>query len=193
MDVADTAEAAASFERTTKNSSEVLTINVHTDVNRIKGSLRQGGSSVKATDIVSAFVNFQKNYDCVPQKALLCHYSVIDHRIPLPQHVFPSLDTVLATALQALYTSQSQLLTSPMAQAVEDCKMIDTVCDEVRSLDVGNSEAVSKTRLRVQECVNAVDLWRLRQDLLGDAQKLEKKDLKYGYGALFSIRSISSR
>ena len=67
-----------------------------------------------------------------------------------------------------------------MAQAVEDCKMIDTVYDEVRSLDIGNSEAVSKMRLRVQECVNAVDLWRLRHDLLGDARKLEKQDLQYG-------------
>ena len=114
VDVADTAEAAAAFERTTKNSNEVLTINVHSDINRIKGSPRQEGSSVKATNIVSAFENFQKNYDCVPQTALLCHYSFINHRIPLAQHFFESLDKELAILLQALYISQTQLLASPM-------------------------------------------------------------------------------
>ena len=61
--------------------------------------------------------------------------------------------------------------------------MNDAIYDKVRSLDMGNTEAVSKIRLQVLECVNMVDRWRLRHDLLGDAQKLEKKDLKYGYGS----------
>ncbi|KAL8848497.1 MAG: hypothetical protein Q9221_006499 [Calogaya cf. arnoldii] len=53
---------------------------------------------IEVGDVVKAWDHFQANSETSRSIALLCHYSVLDSKFPLPQHQFEFLGSKLSTA-----------------------------------------------------------------------------------------------
>ncbi|MCJ1396857.1 hypothetical protein MMC11_000047 [Xylographa trunciseda] len=177
----DVGEIAATLERSLQNNSDFAQVDIHMEIDRLKGEEPAKRHIFKTDEVLSAFDKFQKDFVTVPFMALLCHYSVISS-FPLPQNQFEYLGGQLAAAYQNLYIAQTDLISSPMVQAASFTHRITKVCDEIKQLDVGNEDAVSETKKHVQECTDETDRWRLRYDLRLDAVKLASKSMADNIG-----------
>ncbi|EXU98772.1 hypothetical protein X797_008246 [Metarhizium robertsii] len=128
----------------------------------------------------AAYDHFVKEYKTEPYIGMLCHYSVVDQRIPIPQKQFSFLGPALELLYQSLYMAQTQLLASPMTQAAGFALKISALCDEIKTIDVADKGGIAQIQARVNECTEEADRWRLRQDLIDDAKKLERKNFSPG-------------
>ena len=169
-------EITASLSKSTQTNQESVSIDINLEIDRLKAAKPEEQHVFKTDEILQAYDEFQKDFETVPILALLCHYSAIDSRCPLPQYQFQYLGGHLALAYQNLYIAQSELLTSAMVQAASSSKKISNVCDQIKALDVGKQEAVIEIQNSVRECLVDTENWRLRYDLRGDARKLVNND-----------------
>ena len=163
------------------NSSKKDGCSIDTDleVDRLSGKDPEKKPHFRIGEIVKAWDHFQDDFQTVPYMALLCHYSVLDPRFPLPQHQFRFLGSQMSSAYQTLYLAQSELSNSRMVQAASCSANVGKACDKIRSLDVNDENAVASMHETVQACVDEVEHWRLRFDLQDDAKKLEDHRIKY--------------
>ena len=116
-------------------------------------------------ELVKAYDNLQENFKTTPYMALLCHYSVLDPRFPLPQTQFKYLGSKLSALYQSLCLAQHELSHSPKIQSASCLTKIAKTCDMIRHLDVYDENAVAKMQKDVQDCLDEVEHWRLRFDL----------------------------
>lgn len=67
-----------------------------------------------------------------------------------------------------------------MTQAAGFALKISALCDEIKTIDVADKGGIAQIQARVNECTEEADHWRLRQDLVDDAKKLERKNFSPG-------------
>ncbi|KAL8884428.1 MAG: hypothetical protein Q9192_006847 [Flavoplaca navasiana] len=127
------------------------------EIDRIGGKDPEKKPHIEMGEVVKAWDHFQADFETTPYMALLCHYSVLDSRFPIPQKQFQYLGPKISAAYQSLYLAQNELSNSLM------------------SLDVNDEAAVAHMHKTVQDCLDDVERWRLRFDLQSDAKKLENK------------------
>ena len=176
----DAKGVSASLESYDSSTKESCSMDMNLEIDRLGGQDAETRPHFKVGELVESYDNFQKNFQTTPYMALLCHYSVLDQRFPLPQNQFRYLGSKLSAAYQSLYLAQNDLSHSSMVQAAGCSATIAKACDMIRLLDVSNEIAVVDMQKKVQDCLDEVELWRLRFDLQSDAKKLENESLKYG-------------
>ena len=154
-------------------------MDMNLEIDRLSDKDAESRPHFEIGELMKAYDNFQKNFKTTPYMALLCHYSVLDPRFPLPQNQFQYLGSKLSALYQSLYLAQHELGHSPMVQSASCSTKITKACDMIRFLDVFDENAVAKMQKEVQDCLDEVERWRLRFDLQSDAKKLENTNLKY--------------
>ena len=173
----DAKSLAASLESENSSNKEHCQMNINLEVDRLEGDSVQHRPHFEIGELTKAYENFQNHFQTTPYVALLCHYSVVDGRFPLPQHQFQYLGSTLSTAYQSLYLAQNELSNSCMAQTTGCAARIAKACDMVKYLDVNDENAMAAVQKEVKECLDEVDRWRLRFDLQNDAKKLARTDI----------------
>ena len=170
---------SAALEVYNSSNKESCSMDMNLETDRLGGQDPETRPHFEVGELVKAYDNFQKNFQTTPYMALLCHYSVLDQRFPLPQNQFQFLGPKLSAEYQSLYLAQEDLSHSPMVQAAGCLTVIAKTCDMIRHLDVSKEKAVADVHKKVQDCLDEVECWRLRFDLQNDARKLENHSLKY--------------
>ncbi|KFG78584.1 hypothetical protein MANI_002969 [Metarhizium anisopliae] len=171
---------SAVFESLSKSSSEWASTDIDIAMSGVKGQPASTSKTNKIDEVQAAYDHFVKEYKTEPYIGMLCHYSVVDQRIPIPQKQFSFLGPALELLYQSLYMAQTQLLASPMTQAAGFALKISALCDEIKTIDVADKGGIAQIQARVNECTEEADRWRLRQDLIDDAKKLERKNFSPG-------------
>ena len=170
---------SASLESYNSTSKESCSMDMSLEIDRLKEKDAESRPKFEIGELMNAYDNFQKNFKTTPYIALLCHYSVLDPRFPLPQIQFQYLGSKLSALYQSLYLAQHELSHSPMVQSASCATKIAKTCDMIKHLDVYDENAVANMQKDVQDCLDEVERWRLRFDLQSDAKKLENTSLKY--------------
>ncbi|KAL8882272.1 MAG: hypothetical protein Q9198_000703 [Flavoplaca austrocitrina] len=164
---------SAALESYNSSNKESCSMDVHLEVDRIGGKDLEKKPHIEVGEVVNAWDRFQADFETTPYMALLCHYSVLDSKFPLPQNQFQYLGSKISAAYQSLYLAQNELSNSLMVQAASCSDSIAKACDLVKFLDVNDEAAVAHMHKTVQDCLDDVERWRLRFDLQSDAKKLE--------------------
>ena len=154
-------------------------MDMHLEVDRIGGKDPEKKPHIEVGEVVKAWDHFQADFETTPYMALLCHYSVLDSKFPLPQNQFQYLGSKISAAYQSLYLAQNELNNSLMVQAASCSDTVAKACDSVKFLDVNDEAAVANMHKTVQDCLDDVERWRLRFDLQSDAKKLENTEMRY--------------
>ncbi|KAL8994485.1 MAG: hypothetical protein Q9169_005558 [Polycauliona sp. 2 TL-2023] len=175
--VGDAKGISAVLEKFTSTKKGSCSMDMSLEIDRISDKDASTKPHFEIGEVVKAWDHFQANFETVPHVALLCPYSVLNSKFPLPQNQFQHLGPVISTAYQNLYLAQNELSNSLMSQAAGYSATISKACDMVRFLDVNNESAVADMRKTVQDCLDEVERWRLRFDLQSDAKKLENKNM----------------
>ena len=170
---------SASLESYNSSSKEHCSMDLNLDIDRLSEKDAESRPRFEIGELVKAYDNFQEHFQTTPYMALLCHYSVLDPRFPLPQSQFQYLGSKLSALYQSLYLAQHELSHSPMVQSASCSTKIAKTCDTIRQLDSYDDDAVANMQKDVQDCLDEVERWRLRFDLQSDAKKLENTSLKY--------------
>ncbi|KAL8834529.1 MAG: hypothetical protein Q9170_003711 [Blastenia crenularia] len=160
-----------------ETSKESCTMDMNLEIDRLAGQIAESRPHFEIGELVKAYDVFQKDFKTTPYMALLCHYSVLDPRFPIPQNQFQYLGSKISAAYQSLYLAQNELSHSPMVQAAAFSAEIAKACDLIKFLDVNDEKAVANMHKSVQDCLDQVERWRLRFDLRSDAKKLEHNHL----------------
>lgn len=183
LEVAATESVSLSttFESLSKQQDDWMSSDVDISLSGVKGQPASTGTTDKIDSMKSSYDYFIKNYETAPYVGLLCHYSVIDTRIPTPQGQFSFLGPVLELLYQSLYMAQTQLLSSPMTQAAQLTPKISSLCDTIKDMDINDAAMLAKMKTEVADCVNEAEKWRLREDLIDDAKKLSNPTLNKRY------------
>ena len=163
-------------------------MDMNLEIDRLSEKDAESRPHFKIGALTNAYDNFQKIFQTTPYIALLCHYSVLDRRFPLPQNQFRYLGSKLSALYQSLYLAQHELSHSPMVQSASCSTKIAKTSDLIKQLDLYDERAVANLQKDVQDCLDEVERWRLRFDLQSDAKKLENTNLKY-YPLNHSFRS----
>ena len=170
---------SASLESYSSSSKEGTSMDMSLEIDRLSEKDAESRPHFEIGELIKSYDNFQKNFQTTPYMALLCHYSVLDRRFPLPQTQFKYLGSKLSALYQSLYLAQHELSPSPMVQSASCSTKVAKTCDMIRHLDVYDENAVANMQKDVQDCLDEVERWRLRFDLQSDAKKLENTKLKY--------------
>ena len=170
---------SASLDSYNSSSEESCSMDMSLEIDRLSEKDAESRPHFEIGELIEAYDNFRENFRTTPYMALLCHYSVLDPRFPLPQTQFKYLGSKLSALYQSLYPAQHELSHSPMVQSARCSTKIAKTCDMIRHLDVYDENAVANMQKDVQDCLDEVEHWRLRFDLQSDAKKLENKSLKY--------------
>jgi hypothetical protein len=148
------------------------------------GSARSGGGTRaiktnKVEEVQMMYENFQENFKTQPYLGLLCHYSALDTsgKVPLPEGQFAHLGPELERMYKSLFTAQIDLATFPMTQTAATAKEIVALCEEITKANLNNETEIEAIGGKVRICLNNVDLWRLRSELLGDVGKLKNNKM----------------
>jgi hypothetical protein len=170
----------ATIDAFSKSSDESISIDIIIDFSGVKSHIPEETKPTKVEEVRFAYETFKKNYVTNPYVGMLCHYSVIDNRLPLPQQQFQHLGPELERLYQSLYMAQTELLASPMKQAADFTPKISALCDEIKMLKMSDSNAINQLKLRVENCTTEANNWRLRSDLVEDVKKLKNEKLNPG-------------
>ncbi|KAL9630413.1 MAG: hypothetical protein Q9204_004732, partial [Flavoplaca sp. TL-2023a] len=154
---------SAALESYNSSNKESCSMDMHLEVDKIGGKDPEKKPHIEVGEVTT------------PYMALLCHYSVLESKFPIPQKQFQYLGSKILTAYQSLYLTQNELSNSLMVQAASCSDTVAKACDLVKSLDVNDEAAVAHMHKTVQDCLDDVERWRLRFDLQSDAKKLENK------------------
>ncbi|KAI9666688.1 MAG: hypothetical protein M1821_004624 [Bathelium mastoideum] len=192
-------EKAGSLNATLESLKQQKTESVKIDVNveisglnnvgneiQLNGAKPEGDAKAvktnKLEEVQKMYDNFQMNFKTQPYLGLLCHYSALDTtgKIPLPANQFAHLGPALEGMYKSLFTAHIDLVTSPMVQAAATSKEIVALCEEITKLNLADITAITAIDSKVRVCLNNVDLWRLRSDLLGDIGKLKNDKMDPG-------------
>lgn len=170
---------SALMESYNSSNKESCSMDMSLEIDRLSEKDAESRPHFEIGELIKAYDNFQKNFKTTPYMALLCHYSVLDPRFPLPQSQFQYLGSKLSALYQSLYLAQHELSHSPMVQSASCSTKIAKACDMIRFLDVYDVNAVANVQKDMQDCLDEVERWRLRFDLQSDAKKLENTSMKY--------------
>ena len=170
---------SASLESYNSSSKGSFSMDMSLEIDRLNEKDAESRPHFEIGEFIKAYDTFQKDFKTTPYMALLCHYSVLDPRFPLPQIQFQYLGSKLSALYQSLYLAQHELSDSPMVQSASCLTKTARTCDMIKQLDVYDENAVAKMQKDVQDCLDEVERWRLRFDLQSDAKKLENSKLKY--------------
>ncbi|MCJ1393278.1 hypothetical protein MMC18_006150 [Xylographa bjoerkii] len=185
----------AALESTREHKNEWVMIDIKVDIsglNNVCNEIHTGDAKSegdpkaiktnKVEEVQKMYDNFKKNFKTQPYLALLCHYSALDTtgKIPLPTNQFAHLGSELERIYKSLFTAQIEVATSPMTQAASIGKDIVALCEEVKKLNITNETATKAIESKVRACLNDVDLWRLRCDLIDDSRKLKDNKMTWG-------------
>lgn len=176
----DVGSLKTTIDTYSKSSNESISIDIIINFSGVKKNVQETTKSTKVEQVSAAYETFKKNFVTKPYVGMLCHYSVVDNRIPLPQHQFQHLGPELELLYQSLYMAQTELLASPMTRAADFTPKISALCNEIRTMKMNDSNIISQLKLRVDTCTTEADSWRLRTDLLEDVMKLKNDKLNHG-------------
>ena len=138
-------------------------------------------STSKINKVQEIYQNFNKNYDLQPYIERLYHYSMLTTRvIPLPMNQFSHLGLEISTIYKGLFSAQLELSVSPMVQASATGKKIAGLCENIKSLNLTDAQAIEAMSQNFKACIAEVDGWRLRSDLIEDVKKLNNNNLNWG-------------
>ena len=177
--VGDAKGISALLESYKSSGKGSYSMDMSLEIDRLSEKDAENRPHFEVGELVKAYDDFQKNFETTPYMALLCHYSVLDPRFPLPQTQFKYLGSKLSALYQSLYLAQHDLSQSLMVQSASCSTKIAKMCDMIRNLDKFDEKAVANMQKDVQDCLDEVEHWRLRFDLQSDAKKLENTSLKY--------------
>ncbi|KAL8833645.1 MAG: hypothetical protein Q9176_007882 [Flavoplaca citrina] len=179
--VGDAKGISAALESYNSSNKESCSMDMHLEVDRIGGKDPEKKPHVEIGELVKAWDQFQADFETTPYMALLCHYSVLDSKFPIPQNQFQYLGSKISAAYQSLYLAQNELSNSLMVQAASCSDTVAKACDLVKSLNVNDEAAVAHMHKTVQDCLAEVEQWRLRFDLQSDAKKLEDTNMSFSW------------
>ena len=178
----------ATLESVNSSKNDFVGIDIFTEVVGLKsqGDDDRDPSTSTATnnieEVQNSYKDFSHNHEVKPYIGLLCHYSGLTDEggFPPPRDQFAHLGPELNKMYKGLVTAQITLSISPMVGASATCDKITGLCETIKSLNITDTQAIRRMSDDFNVCMEEVDAWRLRSDLVEDVRKLQNNDLKHG-------------
>ena len=175
----------ATLESVKSSKKDSVNIDINLDVVGLSSS-PSGNDDEKPTnkidDVQKLYQDFSKNYELQPYIGLLCHYSTLSTttQIPLPINQFAHLGPELNRIYKGLFTAQLEVSDSPMVRAAATGNKVAGLCEKIKNLNLIDAQAIKSMSDDFNACIQEVDAWRLRSDLIDDVKKLRNTNLNSG-------------